>query len=160
MDNQDLTFKTSTGRFNYRVGAIIIRDGKVLMIQNQSSSCFYSVGGRVKYGESSAQAVIREVFEETGVYLEIDRLGFIHENFFVERVSNEVFHELSLYYYMIIPEDFAPHCTSTTENGITESLSWLNINTLDNLEVYPTFFKAQLTNQTSAITHITEYLDH
>ncbi|RTL11616.1 MAG: NUDIX domain-containing protein [Neisseriaceae bacterium] len=160
MDNQDLTFKTSTGRFNYRVGAIIIRDGKVLMIQNQSSSCFYSVGGRIKYGESSAQAVIREVFEETGVYLAIDRLGFIHENFFVERVSNEVFHELSLYYYMIIPEDFAPHCTSTTENGINESLSWLNINTLDNLEVYPTFFKAQLTNQTSAITHITEYLDH
>lgn len=160
MDNQDLTFKTSTGRFNYRVGAIIIRDGKVLMIQNQSSSCFYSVGGRVKYGESSTQAVIREVFEETGVYLEIDRLGFVHENFFVERASNEVFHELSLYYYMIIPEDFAPHCTSITENGITESLSWLNINTLDNLEVYPTFFKAQLTNQTSAITHITEYLDH
>ena len=157
MNNQDLTFKTPVGRFNYRVGAIIIRDGKVLMVQNQSSSCYYSVGGRIKYGESSTQAVIREVFEETGVYLEIDRLGFIHENFFVERVSNEVFHELSLYYYMKIPENFTPSCSSITENGMTESLSWLDINHLNNLEAYPAFFKDQLINQASGITHITEY---
>jgi 8-oxo-dGTP pyrophosphatase MutT (NUDIX family) len=91
MNNQDLTFKTPAGRFNYRVGAIIIRDGKILMVQNQSSSCYYSVGGRIKYGESSAQAIVREVFEETGVCLEIERLGFLHENSFVEQVTNETF---------------------------------------------------------------------
>lgn len=157
MNNQDLTFKTPIGRFNYRVGAIIIQNGKVLMVQNQSSSCYYSVGGRIKYGESSAQAIIREVFEETGVCLEIERLGFIHENFFVEQVTNEVFHELSLYYYMKIPESFTPHCTSTSENGITESLSWLDISHLKNLEAYPTFFKNRLINPTSEIIHITEH---
>ncbi|HRG62299.1 MAG TPA: NUDIX domain-containing protein [Burkholderiales bacterium] len=159
MNNQDLTFKTPAGRFNYRVGAIIIRDGKVLMVQNQLSRCYYSVGGRIKYGESSEEAIIREVFEETGVYLEIDRLGFIHENFFVEQVTNETFHELSLYYYMKTPENFAPHCKSITENGIIESLSWLNINHLNDLEAYPAFFKDRLINQTSQITHITECRD-
>ena len=30
----DLTFKTPYGRFNYRVGAIILHDGKVLLMRN------------------------------------------------------------------------------------------------------------------------------
>lgn len=42
----------------------------------------YSVGGHIQFGETAEEAVAREVFEETGVKLEIDHLGFIHENFF------------------------------------------------------------------------------
>lgn len=42
----------------------------------------YSVGGRIKFGETAQEAVVREVPEETGVKMEIDRLGFVHENYF------------------------------------------------------------------------------
>ena len=41
-------------------------------------------GGHVENGESFTDAAIREVFEETGVKYEIDRLAVIHENFFNE----------------------------------------------------------------------------
>ena len=33
-------------------------------------------------GESAESAVLQEVFEETGIHYEIERLAMIHENFF------------------------------------------------------------------------------
>lgn len=34
------------------------------------SEYLYSVGGRIKFGETAEEAVIREVYEETGVHME------------------------------------------------------------------------------------------
>ena len=42
----DLTFKTPYGRFNYRVGAIIIHDDKVLLMKNSEVPYLYTIGGR------------------------------------------------------------------------------------------------------------------
>lgn len=39
-------------------------------------------GGGVHMNETAEDAVIREVFEETGVHYEVVRLAVIHENFF------------------------------------------------------------------------------
>ena len=52
------------------------------MVENDRFDHLYSVGGRIKFGETAEEAVVREVFEETGREMGIDRLGFIHENFF------------------------------------------------------------------------------
>ena len=48
----DLTFNTLDGKFNYRVGAIIIHDNKLLVVKNRKATYFYSVGGRVNYNET------------------------------------------------------------------------------------------------------------
>ena len=80
--NQDMAVQCDNGLINIRVGAIILKDGKLLMVGNRRSNYLYSVGGRIKFGETAEQAVVREVFEETGVKMEIDRLGFVHENYF------------------------------------------------------------------------------
>lgn len=42
VEEQDLTLKTVNGRFNYRVGTIIIKDNKLLMVKNDSGP-YYSV---------------------------------------------------------------------------------------------------------------------
>ena len=52
------------------------------MVENDLFDHMYSVGGRIKFGETAEEAVVREVFEETGIQMEIDRLGFVYENFF------------------------------------------------------------------------------
>ena len=78
----DCTVRIDDGFINIRVGAIIMRDKEFLMVGNDRQDYLYSVGGRVKFGETAEEAVKREVFEETGVRMEVDRLGFIHENFF------------------------------------------------------------------------------
>ena len=73
---QDITLPVGDGYFNLRVGAIIQKDGKVLMVGNDAVDYVYSVGGRVQFGESLEDAVRREVLEETGTALEVERLGF------------------------------------------------------------------------------------
>ena len=76
------TAAIDNGYSNLRVGAIIMKNGRFLMVGNQRNDYLCSVGGRIQFGETAEEAVVREVFEETGVRLEADRLGFIHENFF------------------------------------------------------------------------------
>ena len=64
-----------------RAAAIIIENGCVLFagIENED---YYSIGSGVHMGESAESAVLQEVFEETGIHYEIERLAVIHENFF------------------------------------------------------------------------------
>lgn len=151
----DLTFRTGQGRFNYRVGAIIIQDNKVLVVKNAKSSYYYSVGGRVHYNETCEAAVKREVLEETGVEMEIDRLAFFHENFFDERDNGEHYHEISLYYVMKVPKNFLQmQCESFTENGVKEQLAWLPIENLKEYVVFPEFFATELPQLSDKVKNI------
>ena len=82
MIKTECTFTRGTDWFRLRACGILINDGKVLMIRNDSDPFYYSVGGCVEHGESLEEAAVREVWEETGCKFEIERLAFIHENFF------------------------------------------------------------------------------
>lgn len=79
----DLTLPAGSGMVNIRVGAILMKGPQFLMAGNTGSDYLYSVGGRIKFGETAEEAVLREVYEETGYKLKVDRLGFIYENRFV-----------------------------------------------------------------------------
>ena len=71
---QDMTVPCGNGLINLRVGAIIQKDGRILMVGNRNRPDYlYSVGGRIRFGETAEEAVVREVWEETGVSMEIDR---------------------------------------------------------------------------------------
>lgn len=70
----DCTFKTEEGKFNFRVGAAIYDGKRVLFTTDGSSDYYYAVGGRVYFGETTENAVLREIREELGVDAEIDRL--------------------------------------------------------------------------------------
>ena len=133
-------------RFSYRVGAIIIEDGKVLLATNDSANYYYSVGGGVHFGETSRNAVLREVKEETGVDYEIDRLAFVHENFFVETCGlnkGKRFHELSLYYLMKPRGTLKINSDSYCADG-KEYLTWVPIDKLKNMKVFPEFYADKL----------------
>lgn len=79
---QDCCFTHEENWFRYRVGAIILEENSVLVATNDACDFCYSIGGGVHLDESAEEAVRREVLEETGLPYEIDRLAFIHENFF------------------------------------------------------------------------------
>ena len=142
---RDLTFFTKDGVLNLRVGAIILKERRVLMVGNERADYLYSVGGRIRFGETAEEAVRREVYEETGVRMEIDRLGFVHENFFVGdagKVAGRKVHEISFFYYMKTPEDFSPVCGSFTDDHSKERLVWVDLE--ENWKYYPAFFKEEL----------------
>ena len=152
--NKDLCVKTEDGILNIRVGAIIMKNDKFLMVENDRDEHMYSVGGRIKFGETAEEAVVREVLEETGVKMEVDRLGFVHENFFRGDTlvkADNIVHEISFFFYMKVPEDFKLSCMSFTEDGVKEHLVWISAD--HPKKYYPEFFKTELANPSYDVKH-------
>lgn len=152
---KDMTVQCDNGIINVRVGAIILQDGKILMVSNKRNDYFYSVGGRIQFGETAEQAIVREVLEETGVEMEIDRLGFVHENYFYgDSPANlgKLIYELSFYFYMKVPKDFVLTCNSFTEDGSEEYLTWVSPD--EKTKLFPAFFKTELNNPKTYVRHV------
>ena len=153
----DLTFKTPNGRFNYRVGAIIIHNEKVLLMRNPEVPYLYTVGGRVSYDETTEEAVIREVLEETGVKLDVDRPVFFQEQFFNEEVTGEHFHEVAVYYLMKDRNNLDNlRCSSVTERGVSEELVWIPLDELEKYYIVPVSIARELKDLPKQMTRIVE----
>ena len=142
----DITLEAGDGYFCYTVRAIIINENRVLMVKNDNYPYYYCVGGRVKFGETTEEAALREVREETGIEFEIDRLAFIYENFFeADFLDNKPFHEVSLFFLMKANADIENiYCNSVGADGGKESLHWLPIEELSSYHMFPEFFKTEL----------------
>ena len=153
--NKDMCVICDDGFLNIRAGAIIMKDGKLLMVSNDRDY-LYSVGGRVKFGETAEEAVVREVFEETGVTMEVDRLGFVHENYFYGDVPsnrNKLIYEISFFFYMKVPDTFALTNEIFTEDNSNEHLVWVSPDA--GIKMYPEFFKTELKTPTDTVKHFT-----
>ena len=152
--SKDMCVVCDDGFLNIRAGAIIIKDGKLLMVGNNRDNYLYSVGGRLKFGETAEEAIVREVFEETGVKMEIDRLGFVHENYFYGDAPynlNKLIYEISFFFYMKVPDTFAPVCESFTEGNSKEHLKWISLD--EDIKIYPEFFRTELKAPTNTVKH-------
>lgn len=81
------TAPQAAGAVEVAVGAIVLRDDELLLVRRGRGPAAgeWSVpGGRVEFGEELHQAVVREVSEETGIDVVIERfLGW------VERIGSE-----------------------------------------------------------------------
>ena len=151
----DITVPCGDGVVNVRVGALILKDGRLLMVGNEKTDYYYTVGGRIKFGETSEQAVRREVLEETGVAMEIDRLGFIQETYFIgDAYANEgrLVYEIGYYYYMKVPEEFHPSSQHFTEEEQGEYLCW--IDPLAPHKYFPDFLHTELREPVREVKYI------
>ncbi|MBE6634123.1 MAG: NUDIX domain-containing protein [Ruminococcaceae bacterium] len=152
---EDMCVPCGNGILNVRVGAIIMKNGKLLMVGNERADYLYSVGGRIKMGETAEEAIVREVMEETGVRMEIDRLGFVHENYFhgdSPEKSGRLVYELSFYFYMKVPLGFEPICQSFAEGETKEYLHW--VNPAEARKIFPAFFKTELQPSVRYVRHL------
>jgi ADP-ribose pyrophosphatase YjhB (NUDIX family) len=158
-DSPDCGYADGQRWFRYRVGAIILDGEQVLMARNSAEPYFYSIGGGVQHGESAVDAVRREVAEETGLELEVDRLAFIHENFFDGSTTNTLSgldcHEVSVYFLMKYSGQPVRHTGSETANGIAEWVEWVRLSDFGRVRAYPTFFATELPPTTATPKLIT-----
>lgn len=152
----DCGFTKENNWFRYRAGAIIVENDCVLFIGNQNENYLYSVGGGVHMGETAMDAVLREVFEETGVHYEIDHLAVIHENFFHEdsgTLKGLDCHEICFYFLMKPRGTQELHSNSYT-CGAKEEMHWIPIKDLDQYKAFPCFIKEYLCSEHCGIEHI------
>ncbi|WP_026495332.1 NUDIX hydrolase [Butyrivibrio sp. WCD3002] len=142
--------------FRYRAAAIIVEDGCVLFAGNEKDNYFYSIGGAVHMGETAEDAVIREVYEETGIKYEIDHLAVIHENFFNENqgaLKGMDCHEIA-FYFMMKPRGTKELKSDSYTQGVKETMHWLPISELDNYRAFPCFMKEFLQKEHTGVEHI------
>ena len=116
-----------TRRPETAVGAVIVRDGQILLIKRGRGPAIgqWSVpGGRVEFGETMREAVVREVVEETGLRVSCGQyLGH------VERIGSE--------YHFIIHDFWAePLDDSPLQAGDDASAAmWFDLAELDQVEL-------------------------
>lgn len=94
----DTTFSTIEGRFNYRCGGILFHNNKLLVMKDHEDERYYLPGGRAHVNEDSVETIKREFREELKIEINVNRLVFVHENFFTLTSTQEKYHEIGLYY--------------------------------------------------------------
>lgn len=155
----DITFQTDDGKFNYRVCAMILSDGKILAMRDQRSPYYYLPGGRVAVGETAEQAVLREVEEELHIIAKIHRPLWLNQAFFTEDVDNQRYHELCVYFLIDISEtDLLSRGESfqCAEGSRTHTFQWLPFQQLKDEYFYPLFLKKDIFHLPETFTIRTE----
>ena len=144
-------FQDGKYKFRYRAAAVIICNNRILMVTANNVDYYYSIGGAVHLGERAEDAVVREVYEEAGIHCEIERLLFIHENFFAENGFDN--HEIA-FYFLIKPINLKSIKMTSNSCGFQEYLKWIPLNDLPNLKTYPVFFKDELATLPTIPKHL------
>ena len=155
----DISFRSDNEKFNYRVCAMIISDGKILAMHDDRSPYYYLPGGRVTIGETAENAVIREVQEELGVTPKIVRPLWLNQAFFTEDVDNLRYHELCIYFLMDISNtDLLErgNLFTSNEGHRTHIFEWLEFERLREEYFYPLFLKKDIFNLPNVFTIRTE----
>lgn len=156
----DITFRTNEGRFNYRVCAVMIHDGKLLAMHDGRSPYYYLPGGRVMLHEMAEQAVLREVREELGVDARIVRPLWLNQSFFTEDVDHECYHELCLYFLVDIADTgllALGDMFSVMEGSRENRFEWLAFERLEKEYLYPVFIKTAIFRLPDTLELITTF---
>ena len=140
----DLTFKSPEGAFNYRVAAIIVNDGRLLVLQDEGIPHDYLPGGRVHLGEPAEAALARELREELDIALPPHRLVFMAESFFT--LMGTRYHELCLYHLMDAPTELLARGESFTraEGNEVHHFRWVRFEELRGMSFFPIFLKERI----------------
>ena len=151
-----VTFVAGSMRFTYRVGAIVLREGHVLLTRNLSEDYWFTPGGRVEIGESARVAIEREITEELGVSGRVERLLWSSENFF--RMGDTSHHEIALYFLVTLPDLAHPDLSATfhceESDGTRFEFAWHRVDALGGIRLVPGFLINALANVPEAPQHI------
>jgi 8-oxo-dGTP pyrophosphatase MutT (NUDIX family) len=150
----DIVFKNEKSVFNYRVAAIWIEKGHVLIHRSATDSTWSLPGGRVEMMEDSQASVVREIKEELGIEVQVDQLVWSVENFF--EYSGHNFHEIGFYYKISPVNDVTYFKDGDFHGNEGERLvyRWVAIEEIDQIELYPQFLREELKNIPANPQHI------
>ena len=153
-----LSFPMGGQRFNYRVAAIIIHEGHVLVSREDDDDYVMLPGGRVELGEPSALSLEREIAEELGMPGVVGSLLASSENFY--RRAGEDFHEIGLFYRATlpahaVPDGKAPWLVREDEGHLLHNY-WVPLagDALEAMNLLPRWLPAFLRDLPAAPTHV------
>jgi len=153
-----LRFDQGNLRFNYRSVAVLLNGTKVLIHKSPKDNFWALPGGRVEFNEPANQTVKREMQEELGIDVCVERLLWIVESFF--DYNDKSYHELGCYFLVSAPIPANFYTEIKTFAGIEPDkdliFKWHEIAALTDIELHPKF----LQNSLPDLTQVPEYIVH
>ena len=156
----DIIFKTTDYVFSYRVAGILKHNNKILLQRPLNDTGYALPGVHVSLGETNAETLIREFKEEIDADIKIEKLSWVGEIFFPWGSSGKPCHQICLFYNISLEKD---NCIPMNGSfyGIEQledktfklEFSWIDINDLHKIEVYPLEAKEYLLSNTSEVQH-------
>ena len=146
--SEDIRIKNDKFSFHYRVAGLIEQNGKFLIQKIDGYHYYILPGGHVKLGESSRDAIGREILEEVGCDIKSSKLFCVHENFYMKNGVLEHFIEN---YFLINPEsELNNNNWSVQENDdgriFNYNFYWFSIDEIKNIDLKPTAIKELIIN--------------
>lgn len=140
----DAVFHVEHQVFNYRVAAVMIKEGRVLMHRAKAETNWSLPGGRVKLGEDAKSSLQREMKEELDLNVTVDGFLWTVENFFT--YAEKDIHEVGLYFKITAKKPLPLH--DGEEFTVLEAdrlvFKWVALEELDEYVLYPQVVKEKL----------------
>lgn len=116
--------------FRPSVYGIIIHDGRILVCNTKSTGRYSLPGGGIDIGEKIEDALKREVYEECGIEIEIDKFLNFEERFFYYNPTDDAW-QIHAFFYLCKPKtfEFSFHDPHELE---AEKPQWIDMNSLRN----------------------------
>ena len=142
--------------FNFRAAAIIIDTDWVLLHRADVDDFWAPPGGRVELGEAAAESLKREMHEEIGLEVHVERLLWVAESFFTHETHPH--HGLCFYFLVHLPACPALQNKDELFYGQEESpqleFRWFRCDQLADFDIRPAFLKTRLGELPASPIHI------
>lgn len=115
--------------------AVIIYEGKILLCSTKSTGKYWFPGGGVHLGEKLEDAIKREVREETGIEIEVEKFLTFQEVFLYYEPLDEAYQIFS-FFYLCKPKTIELSSDDQVDQeGETEKPRWIEIKSIQKNEL-------------------------
>lgn len=130
-------------------------DRREFLIQCADNETFYRFpGGSIEFGETAAETIVRELYEEYDLTVSVGALWMINENFFTYREKSG--HNVSFLHFC-----YLEHATEFSELRHKEykdiKLVWRSQSDFDRAPLYPQGITNHLNAATAQLIHLVSY---
>ncbi|HEL1780021.1 NUDIX hydrolase [Streptococcus suis] len=133
--------------FGVRATGLVVQDEKLYLVKSPEG-IYYTLGGAIQLGETTEEAVQREMKEEIGIDVEVGPLAFIVENQFT--LQEKSYHQIE-FLYLVTP--LSEPVTYLEEGNSIRQCEWIAFVDLEKLDLNPAFLKTELAKWDGQLKH-------
>lgn len=146
-------------RFGTRVAGLIVHEHHVLLQGEPAGAIWTLPGGGVKLGESSYEALEREMREELQASIHVERLLWVIEQFFSSGGTRH--HEIGFYFLIRLLDAAWLYDRARIHEMVEDDpartpiiFRWFPISALDTIPLYPQFLVGAVGALPASVTHV------
>lgn len=128
-EHNDIVIRQATRDFKLRVtGVLLDATGNIAVNTAPQQDCVFLPGGKVKFGETSQTAIVREFIEEMGINVRAERLLAVTENLF--SIAGKQVTEIGMTWLVTRVDE----TQGDARDGWEQAVIWRSLTALDDLK--------------------------